>query len=108
MLPAAHKLPCMYCICIRTIAGCIFIVLLLYLILYTAQPATVTTVAMETCGVSEERRLSTGERKDRERRKRGKQEIDEKEHRRGQESCRERAEEREENEEEIIRGRKRR
>lgn len=44
----------------------IFIVLLLHLILHTAQPAAVTTVAMETCGVSEEKALNRREKRWRE------------------------------------------
>lgn len=48
----------------------IFIVLLLHLVLHTEQPAAVTTVAMETCGVSEEQAL-TEEIKNGEKRKEG-------------------------------------
>ena len=56
----------------------IFIVLLLHLVLHIAQPAAVTTVAMETCGVSEEKALDRREKtqgrdeRQTERRKKGK------------------------------------
>lgn len=58
----------------------IFIVLLLHLVLHTAQPAAVTTVAMETCGVSEEQPLNRREkgwRKEKRDRLRGKREVQE-------------------------------
>lgn len=44
------------------------IVLLLHLVLHTMQLAAVTTVAMETCGVSEERALDRREKRKREER----------------------------------------
>lgn len=58
----------------------IFIVLLLHFVLHTAQPAAVTTVAMETCGVSEEqarRERERGWRKEKRGRLRGKREVQE-------------------------------
>lgn len=50
-------------LCIFTSWVFIFIVLLLHLILHTAQPAAVTTVAMETCGVSKEKALNGREKR---------------------------------------------
>lgn len=60
--------------------------LLLHLILHTAQPAAVTTVAMETCGVSEEKALNRREKRQREEKRgrlRGKREEQEIEKRAG-------------------------
>lgn len=63
-------------------AGC-FIVFLPHLVLHTAQLAAVTTVAMETCGVSKEKALDKRQREDEERENERK--TEEKEFDRGEE-----------------------
>ena len=98
-------------ICILTSWVFLFIVLLLHLILHTAQPAAVTTVAMETCGVSQEKALNRREKKMERRDKRQGSTRRKKERngklrkgQRGLESGQERAEECEDNKRKIMRG----